>query len=141
MSTEISPVLPNQTLQITFSNKFVTNTLLTKLEQMFYILTHFHLVQTKVILPKYDSALSWLMSPFFWDTIFVSRGDWCLAFQDSVVVSSLKVKMEMFMRIDKTTMPSCNVGHQSACNEMSYPSRMQTSNAWLQKHTNLQCGG
>jgi len=71
----------------------------------------------------------------------VSLGDWCLAFQDSMVVSSLRVKMEMFTLIDKTTMPSCNAGHQSPCDEMPYPSRMETSNKWLQKHPNLQCGG
>jgi len=71
----------------------------------------------------------------------VSLGDWCLAFQDSMVVSSLRVKLEKFTLIDKTTMPSCNVAHQSACGKMPYPSRMKTSNEWLQKHTNLQSGG
>ena len=39
------------------------------------------------------------MSPFYWDTIFVSLGDWCLAFQDSMLVSYLRVEMEMFTLI------------------------------------------
>ena len=41
----------DQTLQITFFNNLVTNTLMTKLNQMFYMLTHFHLLQTTVLLP------------------------------------------------------------------------------------------
>jgi len=68
----------------------------------------------------------------------ITLDDWCLRYEDNMVVSSSRVNMTIFMDIP-ITMLSQNVKHLSP-SDMPHFRRTDTSTAPLQKPQNLRIG-